>query len=54
MKLVFNLCRKYWFGQCVSAVGEFVSASQSGSDTSLCSQKVLKYADTNGIEFQSS
>ena len=54
MKLVF--CRKYCFGQCVSAVGSCVSASRSGLDTFffLCSQKILKYADTNVIEFQSS
>ena len=34
--------------------GSCVSASQSGLDTFLCSQKVLKYAVTNVIEFQSS
>ena len=34
--------------------GSCVSASQSGLDTFfLCSQKVLKYGDTNVIEFQS-
>jgi len=31
-KLVFYLCRKYCFGQCVSAAGE-LCISQSGLDT---------------------
>jgi len=54
MNLVFYLCRKYCFGQCVSAIGE-LCISQSGLDTFfLCSQKVLKYVDTNVIEFQNS
>ena len=34
--------------------GSCVSASQSGLDTFFCSQKILKYAVTNVIEFQSS
>jgi len=54
MKLVFYLCRKYYFGQCVSAVRELCICQSVGLDTFLCSGKVLKYADTNVVEFQSS
>jgi len=53
VKLVFYLCRKYCFGQCVSAVRE-LSTSQSVRIGHFFkfSQEVLKYANTNIIEFQ--
>ena len=48
-------CGKCCFSQCVSAVRELcVSQSVRIRPFFLCSQKVLKYADTNIIEFQSS
>jgi len=55
MKLVFYLCKKYYFGQCISAVGELcICQSVRIKHFSLCSQKVLKNDNRNVIEFQSS
>ena len=49
------LCRIYCFSQRVSAVGELcICQSVRMRSCFLCSQQVLKYADTNFIEFQSS
>ena len=46
--LVFYLCRKYCCGQCVSAVGSCVCASQSGLDTFFFYvPESFKNADTN-------
>ena len=51
----FYLCRKYCYGQCVSVFRELcICQSVRVRHFFLCSQKVLKYAYTNVIEFQSS
>ena len=55
MKLVFTCAGNIASVSAHLLSGSCVSASQSGLDIfCLCSQKVLKYAVTNVIEFQSS
>ena len=52
--LVFCLCWKYCFGHACQLSGSCVSATVRIGHFFLCSQKVLKYADTDVFEFQSS